>query len=69
MTIENVKCPICEGPMVSRKNSKDGTRFWGCKMFPECRGTRDSMGRSKAEKDALYEEEDDNKDRFKRRYE
>lgn len=47
---ENVKCPHCEGPMVSR-SSKYGT-FWGCKKFPQCKGTRDSMGLSKQERDA-----------------
>lgn len=45
---ENVKCPICDGPMISRK-SQYGT-FWGCKAFPNCKGTRDSMGRSKDER-------------------
>lgn len=46
---ENVKCPTCDGPMVSRK-SKYGV-FWGCKKFPKCKGTRDSMGRSAAERE------------------
>jgi len=49
MTIENVKCPECNGEMVSR-SGKYGV-FWGCKAYPECKGTRDSMGRSKAERD------------------
>lgn len=53
--IENVKCPNCDGPMISRK-SQYGT-FWGCKKFPECKGTRDSMGRSKAERDAERDNE------------
>lgn len=48
--IEETKCPECDGPMVSRKG-KYGI-FWGCKRYPDCRGTRDSMGRSKAERDA-----------------
>lgn len=46
---ENVKCPECDGPMVSRSGTY-GT-FWGCKAYPNCRGTRDSQGRSKAERD------------------
>jgi ssDNA-binding Zn-finger/Zn-ribbon topoisomerase 1 len=50
MTTENVKCPDCDGDMVSR-TGKYGT-FWGCKDYPKCKGTRDSMGRSKAERDA-----------------
>ena len=46
---ENVKCPDCGGPMVSRK-SQFGT-FWGCLNYPECKGTRDSEGRSKADRE------------------
>lgn len=26
--------------MVARRNHRDGSRFWGCALFPECRGTR-----------------------------
>jgi hypothetical protein len=26
--------------MVERRNSRDGTAFWGCSTFPACRGTR-----------------------------
>lgn len=55
MTIENVKCPKCGGEMQSRKSSYG--IFWGCKNFPECNGTRDSMGRSKEERDADKEED------------
>jgi ssDNA-binding Zn-finger/Zn-ribbon topoisomerase 1 len=47
---EDVKCPECGGPMVSR-NGKYGV-FWGCKKYPDCAGTRDSEGRSKAERNA-----------------
>lgn len=47
---EDVKCPECEGPMISR-TGKYGV-FWGCKRYPTCNGTRDSMGRSKAERAA-----------------
>ena len=62
MPIENVKCPDCGGPMKSRK-SEFGI-FWGCIDFPKCRGTRDSMGRSKEDR----EKEKDGYDRT-RRYE
>jgi ssDNA-binding Zn-finger/Zn-ribbon topoisomerase 1 len=48
MTPENVKCPKCSGPMVPRKSSFG--MFWGCKDYPQCKGTRDSMGLSKAER-------------------
>ena len=47
--IEDLTCPECGGLMVSR-SSKHGT-FWGCKQFPKCRGTRDSDGRSKQDKE------------------
>ena len=46
---ENVKCPDCEGPMISR-TGKFGT-FWGCMKFPACKGTRDSNGRSKQDRE------------------
>lgn len=42
--IENLKCPECDGPMTSRKNSTTGQRFWGCNRYPKCRGTRDTDG-------------------------
>jgi ribosomal protein L37AE/L43A len=46
---EDVQCPECGGKMISRKGQY-GT-FWGCTKYPNCRGTRDSMGRSKVERD------------------
>ncbi|MBI3334670.1 topoisomerase DNA-binding C4 zinc finger domain-containing protein [Candidatus Pacearchaeota archaeon] len=49
MKPENVKCPECGGEMISR-TGKFGV-FWGCKDFPNCRGTRDSMGRSKQDRE------------------
>lgn len=47
--IENVKCPECQGEMISR-SGKFGV-FWGCKSYPSCKGTRDSQGRSKADRE------------------
>lgn len=32
------KCPRCGGEMVLRKG-KYG-KFWGCKSYPKCKGTR-----------------------------
>lgn len=55
MTIENVKCPDCDGPMISRLNKKNQSRFWGCKNFPVCKGTRDVDGNSKKD----YNDDDD----------
>lgn len=57
MKPENVKCPDCDGEMVSRK-SQYGT-FWGCKDYPKCKGTRDSSGMSKAERDRLRQAVDE----------
>ena len=50
MSIENVACPECGGAMVSRANKTTGQRFWGCKDYPKCRGTRDTDGNSAAER-------------------
>lgn len=50
MPIEETRCPICGGPMVSRLNKATNQRFWGCKAYPQCKGTRDTDGRSKAER-------------------
>ena len=33
-------CPKCEAVMVRRNNSRTTETFWGCSMFPVCRGTR-----------------------------
>ena len=38
---EHVKCPDCQGPMVSRtarKGKHIGETFWGCKRYPNCKG-------------------------------
>lgn len=44
MKPENVKCPRCGGPMVSRANRQTGQRFWGCAEYPQCTGTRNTDG-------------------------
>lgn len=48
---ENLVCPDCGGRMVSRMNREKQQRFWGCVSFPACRGTRDTDGRSKSERE------------------
>lgn len=48
---EDLLCPDCGMGMVSRTNRSNGEVFWGCKTFPRCRGTRDSMGRSREERE------------------
>lgn len=60
MPIEDTLCPECGLKMVAR-NGKFG-KFWGCSNYPECKGTRDSLGRSKAERDA--EKNSDREDDF-----
>jgi ssDNA-binding Zn-finger/Zn-ribbon topoisomerase 1 len=59
-------CPDCNGEMVSR-TGKYGV-FWGCKKFPECKGTRDSNGESKSDRAKARGEdyEPDNKDEMNR---
>jgi ssDNA-binding Zn-finger/Zn-ribbon topoisomerase 1 len=46
----NVTCPECGGSMTPRM-SQHG-KFWGCSDYPRCRGTRDSMGQSKEDREA-----------------
>ena len=67
--LEGVKCPECSSPMVSR-HGKFGT-FWGCTKYPECRGTRDSMGRSRDERMSSRGDIENQQDKgfsFNRRY-
>ena len=45
-------CPECGGEMLLRTNRQDGNKFWGCKKYPNCRGTRDSSGLSREERQA-----------------
>ena len=38
-----VKCPICGGGMsvrTARVGKNAGGKFWGCKRFPRCKGTK-----------------------------
>ncbi len=53
--IEETLCPECNKKMISRKGQY-GT-FWGCSSYPDCKGTRDSQGRSKADRQAEKERE------------
>ena len=39
---ETPDCPVCGGAMVLRTSSRTGNRFWGCRAYPDCRGTRDA---------------------------
>lgn len=40
-------CPKCGGEMVVRRRRSDGHKFWGCKAFPRCRGSRNYRGEDK----------------------
>ncbi len=42
-------CPNCSSKMISRKGQYGV--FWGCSNYPNCKGTRDSFGHSKADRD------------------
>ena len=33
-------CPTCGATMKVRKNSKNGSSFWGCTNYPDCKTTR-----------------------------
>lgn len=58
MKPQNVECPECGGPMVSRQNKRDGSRFWGCKKYPACRGTRNVDGEAKPRCAIQYTDDD-----------
>jgi len=58
-SLENVKCPDCDGPMTPRK-SQYGT-FWGCKAYPKCKGIRDVNGDSKDDRARRKAAEDPDK--------
>jgi ssDNA-binding Zn-finger/Zn-ribbon topoisomerase 1 len=64
---ENVKCPDCDGPMVSRSSAHG--RFWGCANYPRCRGTRNSLGdaRTRFESDTDARTEELPSDRWRNR--
>ena len=37
-------CPKCGGAMAARTRKSDGNKFWGCRAFPTCTGTRNYDG-------------------------
>jgi len=49
--------------MISRANTTTGQRFWGCSNYPTCKGTRNTDGESK------YEREGDREPSKSRRWE
>lgn len=41
--------------MVSRVQGATGQRFWGCKAYPNCKGTRNTDGDAPSERRREYE--------------
>ena len=55
---EELLCPECNSSMAIRTNRTNGNKFYGCKKYPNCKGTRDENGLSKADRDEKkYKEE------------
>jgi hypothetical protein len=55
---EPLMCPDCGAEMALRTNRQNGNKFWGCRKYPSCRGTRDEDGLSRAEREeAKYKKE------------
>ena len=52
-------CPDCGAEMALRTNRTSGNKFWGCKKYPVCKGTRDENGLSRSEREELkYKKEE-----------
>jgi restriction system protein len=37
-------CPACSIKMVSRKSTRQGRKFWGCRNYPQCKQTLPAVG-------------------------
>lgn len=55
--IDNLKCPDCGSDMIQRRNKQNGDIFYGCRKFPNCKGTRDEDGLSREERNELKDRE------------
>ena len=53
---KNLLCPSCGNESMVPRTSAKG-KFWGCKYYPNCTGTRDINGESKFDRE-LREEDD-----------
>ena len=40
------QCPSCNFPMKLRKRKSDGAKFWGCHLYPRCKGTKEHIEES-----------------------
>lgn len=38
--VQDPSCPVCGAAMKPRTNSLTHQRFWGCRLYPACRGSR-----------------------------
>jgi hypothetical protein len=38
--VQEVKCPVCQSPMIVRERRRDKRKFFGCSRYPRCTGTR-----------------------------
>lgn len=54
---EDLVCPDCGGKMIERTNRQTGNKFWGCVAYPRCKGTRDSSGLSRYDREQAKEKE------------
>jgi hypothetical protein len=42
-SVDPPSCPTCNSAMVirtARRGANQGSKFWGCPRYPDCRGTR-----------------------------
>jgi hypothetical protein len=58
-TTDTLLCPDCNGEMALRTNSTNGQKFYGCRKFPKCRGTRDENGLSREEREAQKQKKEE----------
>lgn len=58
-TTDTLACPDCQGDMALRTNSTNGQKFYGCRKFPKCRGTRDENGLSRDEREAQKQKKEE----------
>lgn len=40
ITPKEVYCHECKQPMIRRKSNWDNGYWWGCSLFPQCRGKK-----------------------------
>lgn len=58
MTTDTLPCPDCGADMALRTNRQNGNKFWGCKKYPNCKGTRDENGLSREDRERQKDKEE-----------